>query len=447
MHAWGPESEALAARVLDWSLRRMRADPADLNSPRSEAKLAAGLGDPITPDGVGEERAFELFSEVIAPSCLNCGHPRYLGFVPYAPTNAATVFDLAVSASGIFADWWLEGSGAIFAENQALRWIADLAGLPASAGGVFVSGGTQGNLNGLFVAREAARARSGERAHEAVALCSGAHSSLRLVARVLDLDVVDVEADERGRMTGAALAEALASTELSAIAVGATAGSTNLGIVDDLSGVAALCERDGLWLHVDGAYGGAALVKPSARPLFDGIERADSFVVDPHKWLFAPLDCAALLYRDSSVARLVNTQQAEYLEVLDGDPEWNASDLAIHMTRRARGLPLWFSLAAHGTAAYGRAVAHGLWLARQAAELIESSPMLELAMQPELSVVVFRRLGWGAEDYKRWSTEQLERGLTLTVPTVLAEETLVRFCFINPQTTDADIGAVLDSLV
>ncbi|MBK5117040.1 MAG: aspartate aminotransferase family protein, partial [Thermoleophilia bacterium] len=139
--------------------------------------------------------------------------------------------------------------------------------------------------------------------------------------------------------------------------------------------------------------------------------------------------------------------QAEYLEVLDGDPEWNASDLAIHMTRRARGLPLWFSLAAHGTAAYGRAVAHGLRLARQAAELIESSPMLELAMQPELSVVVFRRLGWGAEDYKRWSTEQLERGLTLTVPTVLAEETLLRFCFINPQTTDADIGAVLDSLV
>lgn len=446
MHAWGPESEALAARVLDWALQRMRADPADLNSPQSEAELAAGLKDAITAEGVGEDRAFELFSDVIAPSCLNCAHPRYLGFVPYAPTNAATAFDVAVSASGIFADWWLEGSGAIFAENQALRWIADLAGMPASAGGVFVSGGTQGNLNGLFVAREAARARDGKRTHEAVALCSGAHSSLRLVARVLDLDVVEVEADDRGRMTGEALAEALASTDLNPIAVAATGGSTNLGIVDDLARIAGLCERDGLWLHVDGAYGGAALVDPSARTLFDGIELADSFVVDPHKWLFASVDCAALLYRDSSLARQVNTQRAAYLEVLDGESDWNASDMAIHMTRRARGLPLWFSLAAHGTAAYERAVAHGLQLARRAAELIEGSPELELAMQPELSVVVFRRRGWEPEDYERWSKEQLARGLTLTVPTVLADELLLRFCFVNPQTTVDDIALVLDSL-
>ena len=168
-------------------------------------------------------------------------------------------------------------------------------------------------------------------------------------------------------------------------------------------GIAEICDRDDLWLHVDGAYGGAALADPAARPLFAGIERADSFVVDPHKWLFASLDCAAIVYRDSAIARAANTQHAEYLDAVGQGAEPNASDLAIHMTRRARGLPLWFSLAVNGTAAYERAVAHGLQLARDAAALIERAPELELLTEPELSIVVFRRRGWELEDYQRWS--------------------------------------------
>ena len=260
------------------------------------------------------------------------------------------------------------------------------------------------------------------------------------------MPVVLVEPDERGRLTGERLAEAIAGADVDVFAVFATGGATNTGVVDDLAGVADVCGADGVWMHVDAAYGGAALAAPSARPLFDGIERADSFVVDPHKWLFSPFDCAALVYRDPNLARAALTQQAGYLEVLNPTSPWNPSDLAIHMTRRVRGLPFWFSLASNGTKAYERAVERGLTLAREAARRIADAPDLDLVMEPELSVVLFRRHGWGPDDYQRWSDEALASGLALLVPTVHDGETMFRFCFVNPLTTVDDIDLVLDAM-
>jgi glutamate/tyrosine decarboxylase-like PLP-dependent enzyme len=197
---------------------------------------------------------------------------------------------------------------------------------------------------------------------------------------------------------------------------------------------------------VDGAYGGAALVSSVARPRFAGIERADSFVVDPHKWLFTPFDCAALVYRNPSLARAALTQKAGYLETLTPTAELNPSDLAIHMTRRVRGLPLWFSLTAHGTAAYDRAVTRGIELTTAAARRIDAAPHVELVMEPELSVVLFRRTGWSPEQCQRWSDEALDSGLGLLVPTVHDGETVFRFCFVNPTTTEDDIDALLDAM-
>ena len=180
----------------------------------------------------------------------------------------------------------------------------------------------------------------------------------------MDVDVVGVPTDERGRMTGAALENALrAHAGEGLFAVVATAGTTNLGVIDDLAGIAAVCAARDVWFHVDGAYGGAALVAPSVRPKFAGVERCDSFIVDPHKWLFAPFDCCALVYRRPELARAAHTQHAGYLEPLQGAAEWNPSDYAIHLSRRARGLPFWFSLAAHGTQAYREAVEHTLAVA------------------------------------------------------------------------------------
>jgi glutamate/tyrosine decarboxylase-like PLP-dependent enzyme len=230
------------------------------------------------------------------------------------------------------------------------------------------------------------------------------------------------------------------------VAIVATAGTTNAGIVDDLQAAGQAARERGLWYHVDAAYGGAALAAPSVRDRFAGIELADSLVIDPHKWLFAPFDCAALLYRDPSLARATFTQHAEYLDTLTERPEWNASDYAYHLTRRARGLPFWFSLATHGTAAYRDAIEATLALTKAAAELVRAQAHVELVIEPELSVVLFRRLGWGAVDYDAWSERVLADGLTFTVPTSWQGEPVLRCCFVNPETTVDDVRLVLDSL-
>ena len=177
------------------------------------------------------------------------------------------------------------------------------------------------------------------------------------------------------RLTGPALRAALREDPRRGDVIGvvATAGTTNAGIVDDLAGVADVADEHSLWFHIDGAYGGAAaLFAPSVRDQFAGFERADSFIVDPHKWLFAPFDCAALVYRQPNLAKAVHTQDAQYLEVLHSEnpEEWNPSDYAFHLTRRARGLPLWFSLAVNGLDAYREAVEAGLAMAQRAAETI-----------------------------------------------------------------------------
>jgi len=446
IHGWNEATAELSRTIHEYVEERLRMSPPPLDGPRAPERLAEATGTMITPDGIGYERAFALFRDVLAPACISSDHPRYVGFVPNAPTEAATLFDLVVSASSIYGDWWIEGAGAIYAEMETLRWLAALAGFPDTAGGVFVSGGTAGNLTALTVARETWRGRVGTDRRAAVAVGPNAHSSIRLAAMVTDVPVLAVPGDAEGRLTGTDLRDAIEAAEVDVMAVMATAGATNNGRIDDLTGVADVCGDHDIWLHVDGAYGAAALVSSKARPRFTGIERADSFVVDPHKWLFTPFDCAALVYRNPSLARAALTQRAGYLETLTPTAELNPSDLAIHMTRRARGLPLWFSLTAHGTAAYDRAVTRGIELALTAAERIEAAPHLELVMAPELSVVLFRRLGWAPDQYQRWSDEALESGLGLLVPTLHADETVFRCCFVNPTTTDDDIDALFDAL-
>jgi L-2,4-diaminobutyrate decarboxylase len=445
-------NDVLTQAVLRYAVERMRMDPPPLDHPRTEPELRAMAGASITPAGVGGLEALRRWSEVLAPACLSIDHPRYLSFVPCAPTDAATLFELVVGASGLFGGTWLEAAGAVYAENEALRWVADLAGFGATAGGVFVSGGSAGNLSALAAARYRWREQHPEHHHTrgVVLTSSGAHSSIRAAARILDVDLLTASADERGRLRGRDLAATLAGLTPEdrgrIFAVVATGGTTNVGVVDDLAGAADVAEDLGCWFHVDAAYGGAALAVARIRGLFAGIERADSFVVDPHKWLFAPFDCAALVYRDPAVARAAHTQHAEYLDVIHREPEWNPSDYAYHLTRRARGLPFWFSLATYGTDAYAAAVEASITMARQAADLVRADPNLELALEPELSVVVFRRNGWQPDDYQAWSDRQLHDQVAFVVPSSFAGETVLRFCFVHPRTTVDDVRAILATL-
>jgi L-2,4-diaminobutyrate decarboxylase len=457
MHRHDGSIEVLTQAIVRYAIDRLRLDPPPLDGPRTPAELRSMAGRTVTERGIGGLEALRVYADVIGPACISVDHPRFLSFVPAAPTEASILFDLVVGASSVYAGSWLEGGGAIFAENEALRWVADLVGMPVAAGGVFVSGGTAGNLSALIAARWNWRHRSGgahDRTRGLMVASAGAHSSVAQAARAMDADVVMVPADERGRLTGAALdatIDALDPLDRERLfAVVATAGTTNVGIVDDLAGVAAVAGELDTWMHVDGAYGGAGLAAPSVRSLFDGIEHADSFIVDPHKWLFAPFDSCALLYRDPAIARAAHTQHAEYLDVLHAadpaDEPWNASDYAHHLSRRARGLPLWFSLATYGTDAYVEAVETTLQVTRDGARLIDSSPHTELVMEPELSIVVFRRVGWSPEQYQAWSDHELAVGRSFVVPTTWAGEVLLRLCIVNPETTLADIALIVDSL-
>jgi glutamate/tyrosine decarboxylase-like PLP-dependent enzyme len=262
----------------------------------------------------------------------------------------------------------------------------------------------------------------------------------------MDAELVGVPSDGHQRLSGDNLRAVLeAEGPGTFFAVVATAGTTNFGVVDDLDSVAEVCREYGIWFHVDGAYGGAGLAAPSVRHLYAGIEHADSFIVDPHKWLFAPYDCCALLYREPALARAAHTQKASYLDVLD-DAEWNPADYSIGLTRRARGLPLWFSLATHGTATYTAAIERTLEVTRFAEAEIARRPHLEALREADLSVVVFRRLGWDAEDYYAWSDELLREELAFVVPTSHDGETVARFAIVNPTTTEDDITAILDTM-
>ncbi|MCU1500799.1 MAG: Pyridoxal-dependent decarboxylase, partial [Ilumatobacteraceae bacterium] len=454
MHRRDADNQVLTEAIVRYAVERVSVDP-PLDRPRTPGELRETAGTTITPAGIGGLEALRIFDTVLAPACISVDHPRFLSFVPAAPTEASILFDLVVGASSIYAGSWLEGGGAVFAENEALRYIADLAGLPREAGGVFVSGGTAGNLSALIAARFRWRARAAgrlDRTRGLLLASKGAHSSIASAARAMDADVLMVAADEVGRMGGDALRATVAEMadvdreRLFAVVV--TCGTTNAGVVDDLAGAADVAAELGTWLHVDGAYGGAGLAAPSVRAKYAGVERADSFIVDPHKWLFAPFDCCALLYRDPAVARAAHTQQAEYLDVLHHEdaPAWNPSDYAHHLSRRARGLPFWFSLATYGTDAYRDAIESTLEVARRAAEAIGESTHLELLMPPELGVLLFRRVGWSPARYQLWSDEMLAAGEAFVVPTSWNGETVLRLCIVNPRTSLDDIIVIIDSL-
>ena len=433
---WGDETTIAAAAVALAGRRISKpSDPKTTARPASE--LLADAGQTVTPEGLGADQALRIFEDVFAPATRAQDDPMNLAYVPAAPTRAALAFDAVVSSYNIFAGTWESGAGAVFAENQALAWLVELLSWPKTAGGCFVAGGTTGNLSALVTARQFARNQLGRHpvGQWRLACTPQAHSSILAAASVLDAEVVVVPENEQGQMTGEALRATLMKSR-DVFAVVASAGTTNAGVIDDLAGVANICERFGAWFHVDGAYGGAALAAPSVRNLFNGIERADSFIVDPHKWLFATYDCCALLYRQPELARAAHAQKAGYLDAIDREV-WNPWDYGVHLTRRARGLPFWFSLATHGTDRYAAAIEQTLATARDVAQGIQAIPQLSLLAEPTLSVVLFERPGWDDLAYRRWSRRLALEGRILCIPTLWRGRTALRLAFVNPA-TEAD---------
>ncbi len=391
-----------------------------------------------------------MFAEVLAPACLSVDHPRYLSFIPCAPTKEAAAFDVVVGASSIYGGSWLE------APARSTPRTRRCAGSPTSPGcrrrpaASSFPGGTIGNLSALVAARHSARARAVASGSDVrpwrVATTYGAHSSIQSACDVMDSELVTVPMDEQWRLSAPALRATLEEHgPQTFFAVVATSGTTNFGVVDDLAGVAEVCAEYGVWFHVDGAYGGAGLAAPSVRHLYDGIERADSFIVDPHKWLFAPFDCCALLYRDPALARAAHTQKASYLDILTEAPEWNPGLLgrADAPGPRAAAVVLAGDARHPGLHRRGRADAAGRGV-RGGGDRAAAVPAGAARARPVGRRLPARRVD--PADYAVWSQRLLDEQVAFVVPTSHEGETVTRIAVVNPETSEEDIRVVLDSM-
>ncbi|MDX1604076.1 MAG: aminotransferase class V-fold PLP-dependent enzyme [Salinimicrobium sediminis] len=457
MHKIDIDLVEMTLDVMKYTIDRISNVTPELGAPKKEEELFEMIGETVTPKGIGGEVAFKMFRDILVKATVPIDHPRHLAFVPAAPTRAAIMFDLVTSASSIHGAYWMEGAGGIFCENQAMKWLVSLTGLPKDSFGVFTSGGTAANLSAMVTAREAWRKRdTGNIGVRALLLTSnGAHSSIQAMAKVMDADVVMIDCPDenmRGHALQSAIDELGKKDRKRLFGVVATGGTTNAGIIDELDSIADVCEKENVWFHVDAAYGGGALAAPSVRHLFNGIERADSITIDPHKWLFSPYDCGAVIYKNMELAAEAHSQKGSYLEIFkdEGAHGFNPADYQIQLTRRLRGMPLWFSLAMHGTDKYTNAIEKGIELAKIAAKKIEEHENLELVRPASLSVVLFRRKGWTPEEYRDWTYRNHKAGIALVTPTKWygknGYETISRFCFINPETTEADIDLILGTM-
>ena len=453
MHKFDDQASKILLKVLSHTIERLSLDPPILDYPKSVEFFEKNAPSLITEVGNSIDKVFDQYKNTIEQSIISADSPRNLSFIPAAPTKASMIFDLVVSAGSLNGISWQEGSGAVWVENQVIRWIADLVGLPEDAGGCFVAGGTNGNLSSLVVAREEHRKKHKGNSKRLAIICSDqTHSSVKSTAKVMDCDVIVVPTNDSFQLTRESIENELKVhskkyKELDIFAIVATAGTTNLGVIDDIYGISEYAKSNKIWLHVDGAYGGAGLLSPKVKDLFSGIEHADSFIVDPHKWLFAPFDCAAVIYRNKHLASEVHSQQANSLDILhDEEAGDNPSDYAFHLTRRARGLPMWFSLSVYGIKAYREAVESSLNIAKYAADEIKKSSYLTLLIEPSLSVVAFERENWGWEECKNWSTEQLKKQVCFVVPSLVRGKPVFRFAFLNPETSKEIVDEILLSL-
>lgn len=442
----GPDAAVgdLADRATAWIRDRLAGSP--LGRVGDRAGLRSALAGAISDAGLGLDRSWSLFTDHVARETVGLDSERFLAFIPMSPSVAATWMDAIVGTASFSAESWLEAAGAVAAEEQVIRLFAEEAGMPPTAAGCFMSGGSIGNLSALAVARAQAGGR------RAVAVADTAHASVDNALHLLGLEPIPIRTGPDCRLTGDALAGALAGRDDVGIVV-ASGGSTNAGVVDDLAGCGAVAEEHDAWFHVDGAYGLAAMLLPEQRERFAGIERADSFIVDPHKWLFSTGGSCTLVYRRPELAQAVHTQHGPYIDILRSDepadgelPGYNPCDLGYQLTRRASGLPVWFSLVLHGLDAHRDAIRHSIRLAASLADALDDCPVAETILRPELGVVLFRRTGWRHAEWRAWAERTLADGIAFVAPTTHRGEPVGRVVFLHPRTPASIVEELVATL-
>ena len=461
---WGPgQAREMTGAMLDlWSelLERMGELPV---APMAAAgDVAAAMTLPIPEAPLSAREIAELLRPMVFDHSALCGHPGFLAYISGSGTVPGAAADLLAAGLNPNVGGWSLSGGATELELHLMRWMAERFDLPAGAGGLMTSGGAASNFTALKAARDA-RAPGDVRANGIDGLglvlyaSQEAHATIAEAADMMGMGeraVRSIPTDEAFRMRADELERAVAhdlASGLHPFCVVATAGTTATGAIDPIPAVADICERHGLWLHVDAAYGGAAAFSPELRPLLAGIDRADTIAFDPHKWLYTPQSSACLLARDPQTLRAAFSIDAAYVREdaeLSGRGV-NIGELGPQWSRAFLALKVWMSLAAHGTDAYARRIAHDVELARYLDDRVREHPDLESMCPVTLSIACFRYAPAGVDNAtldalnERLMIEIRRHGRTFPSNAVLNGRYGLRACFVNHR-TEAD---VVDDLV
>ncbi len=461
------EMRALGEKVLNLILDHFeKLSEKTVTTSGGRTKLEKIFREPVPELPSSFEAVFAQVRDDVFGNIMHQDHPRCFSFIP-GPSNFVSVMaDALASAFNVISADWLEASGPSQVELVTIDWLRQLCGFPASAGGLFVSGGSMANLTALGVARHV---KLGDKTANAVIYCSDqTHSSIDRAWRILGFgrdQICKLPCDENYRLPVAALRRQIQADRAAdriPFCVIANAGTTNTGSVDPLAELASLGKEENLWLHVDGAYGAAAVLCNQGQKLLEGLGQADSLILDPHKWLFQPYEMGCVLVRDMGWLKEAYCVRPEYLADVHGiGSEIHYCDYGIQLTRSFRALKLWMSLKVFGLAAFREAVMYGIETAEFAESLLRKSSHWEITSSAQLGMLTFRyrlplpqggsdlgRSMENAEDTlnQRLASEIIRDGYASLTTTKLRGRTVLRMCSINPRTTEEDIRNTLARL-
>lgn len=423
--------------------------------PREE--LERHFREDLPEEGTPPEAVLDQVEGAVLPNTMRVDHPRFFGFVPGPNNFIGVLADMLASGFNVFSGTWISGAAAAQIELVVVDWLRQLCGLPETAGGLFTSGGSMANVTALAAARHA---RLDDEVTGAVAYCSDqTHTSVDRALRLLGFgpdQLHRLPADDQYRLDPVALQEAIASDRTAGrrpFCIIANAGTTNTGAVDPLPALADVADAEGLWLHVDGAYGAPTVVCERGQNRLDGIGRVDSLTLDPHKWLFQPFEIGGVLVREEEHLRRAFRLEAEYLEdAVGAADEVNFSAAGIQLTRSFRALKLWMTLKVFGREHVATAVDRGFERAEQAERLLRDRSAWTVVTPAQMGIITFRCEpdGWTPDQVdtltRRLISAINDEGEAFLTQTTLDGRPVLRLCPINPRTTEADLRRTIERL-
>ncbi|HEV3409860.1 MAG TPA: pyridoxal-dependent decarboxylase [Chthoniobacterales bacterium] len=449
---WG---EAAVASMADY-LATIRERP--LYPRTSSREIRAHLHAALPQEGVAFEELLRNFEDVIVRFSRHNAHPRMFGYVQSPGCVLAAIGDLLASTLNANLTAWRSAPAAVEIERLTIEWIRQILGFASGAGGLFVSGGSMANLAALATAQNAKRA--GTQALRIYA-STETHHSIAKAAALLGIgreNVRSIAVDDRFKIRIDALVAAI-TADIEAghqpFCIVGNAGTVNTGACDPLLELREVADRFGLWMHLDGSYGGFAVLAESGRTLFAGIGQADSVALDPHKWLYLPVDCGCVIYRDPEHARATFAHEAEYTRVIgqEADEAFAFWDYGPELSRRFRALKVWMLLKGVGLRALGESIEKNIACARHLESLVHASDDFEMLAPVELSIFCFRYLPRGMTDnaqideFNERLLVALQRdGSSYLSNTMINGRFALRGCVLNYRTTPQDMEILLDDI-